>query len=168
MNRCCVALGHYRICLDGSVDCRVLLFLCKRLYAFSMQRIFFTSSWLQRRLRRWLFSGWIAVGIVLACGSGTTALSQPNSVPEGTEQNYGERFAGDNIVEEIPEEILRTEIITGARSPLTGEVLSAAEYAQIQAALAAPAGDTLVRDDIQYLIFLLQFRRAVRPIIPFL
>ena len=105
---------------------------------------------------------------MLACGSGTTALSQPNSVPEGTEQNYGERFAGDNIVEEIPEEILRTEIITGARSPLTGEVLSAAEYAQIQAALAAPAGDTLVRDDIQYLIFLLQFRRAVRPIIPFL
>jgi len=73
-----------------------------------------------------------------------------------------------NTDTDIPEEILRTEIITEARSPLTGEVLSAAEYAQLQATLASPAGDTLVSDDLQYLIFLLQFRRAVRPIVPFL
>ena len=77
---------------------------------------------------------------------------------------FAQPFADDDI----PEEILRTEIITGARSPLTGEMLSAAEYAQLQAALAAPAGGTLVRDDIRYLIFLLQFRRAIRPIVPFL
>lgn len=69
---------------------------------------------------------------------------------------------------DIPEEILRTEVITAARSPLTGEPLSAAEYAQIQEVLAAPAGDTLVSPEVRYLIFLLQLRRSVRPILPFI
>ncbi|MEL6555370.1 MAG: glutathione S-transferase [Cyanobacteria bacterium J06621_11] len=73
-----------------------------------------------------------------------------------------------SLEEEIPEEILRTEIITEARSPLTGEPLSAAEYAQLQSELADSAGTPLVSDDLRYLIFLLQFRRAVKPIIPFL
>ena len=85
--------------------------------------------------------------------------------PEGRslEDVPSERFA-----EEVPEEILRTEIITGARSPLTGEPLTAVEYAQLQAELASPAGGNLVSPDIEYLIFLLQLRRAVRPIIPFI
>ncbi len=69
---------------------------------------------------------------------------------------------------DIPEEILRTEVITEARSPLTGDPLSAAEYAQLQDELAAPTGDTLVSSDIRYLFFLLQLRRSVRPILPFL
>ena len=72
------------------------------------------------------------------------------------------------LPEDIPEEILRTEIITGARSPLTGEPISAADYAQLQAELAAPAGGNLVNQDLRYLIYLLQLRRAVKPIIPFL
>ncbi len=69
--------------------------------------------------------------------------------------------------DEIPEEILRTEIITAARSPLTGEPLSAAEYAQLLETLEAPAGDALVNEQIRYLVFLLQIRRSIRPIIPF-
>jgi hypothetical protein len=72
------------------------------------------------------------------------------------------------ITEEIPEEILRTEIITEARSPLTGEPLNAAEYAQLQAELASPAGGNLVSEDLRYLVFLLQLRHAVRPILPFI
>jgi hypothetical protein len=72
------------------------------------------------------------------------------------------------VTEEIPEEILRTEIITEARSPLTGEPLNAAEYAQLQAELASPAGGNLVSQDLRYLVFLLQLRRAVRPILPFI
>ncbi|MEL6553698.1 MAG: hypothetical protein AAFQ63_09610, partial [Cyanobacteria bacterium J06621_11] len=70
-------------------------------------------------------------------------------------------------IEEIPEEILRTEIITEARSPLTGEPMSAAEYAQLQAELNGSNGTPTVSDDIRYLIFLLEFRRAIKPIIPF-
>ena len=74
----------------------------------------------------------------------------------------------DGMEADIPEEILRTEIITDARSPITGKRLSAADYAQLQAELAAPAGDTLVSQDVRYLFFLLQFRRAIQPILPFL
>lgn len=70
--------------------------------------------------------------------------------------------------EEIPEEILRTEIITEARSPLTGEPISAADYAQLTDELRAPAGGNLVSQDIDYLIYLLQIRRAIKPILPFL
>ena len=83
----------------------------------------------------------------------------------------GQESAAENVVEnaeEIPEEILRTEIITEARSPFTGEPLTAAEYAQLQAELADSAGTPLVSEDLRYLIFLLQVRRAVKPIIPFL
>jgi len=75
--------------------------------------------------------------------------------------------AAEISTEEIPEEILRTEIITGARSPLTGEPLTAAEYAQLQEALDNPVSPNRVSDDIRYLVFLLQLRRAVRPILPF-
>ena len=102
-------------------------------------------------------------------GWGSGALAEPPISSDATPVPSTEALSTElNTDEDIPEEILRTEIITGARSPLTGEVLSAAEYAQLQATLAAPAGDTLVSDDLEYLIFLLQFRRAVRPIIPFL
>ncbi|NET51390.1 MAG: hypothetical protein F6K09_22505, partial [Merismopedia sp. SIO2A8] len=38
--------------------------------------------------------------------------------------------------EDLPEEVLRTEIITEARSPIDGKPLTAAEYAQLQAQLA--------------------------------
>lgn len=90
-----------------------------------------------------------------------------DSVEEPT-ANPVEDVPEGRFVEDVPEEILRTEIITGARSPLTGEPLSAVEYAQLQAELAGPAGGNLVNEDIQYLVFLLQLRRAVRPIIPFI
>lgn len=41
--------------------------------------------------------------------------------------------------EDIPEEILRTEIILEGRSPLDGKPLSAAEYAELEARLAQRA-----------------------------
>ena len=69
--------------------------------------------------------------------------------------------------DEIPEEILRTEIITGARSPLTGEPLTAAEYAELQAALADPAGTPILNSRIRTLVLLLQIRSGIRPLIPF-
>ncbi|KPQ34209.1 MAG: hypothetical protein HLUCCA11_15785 [Phormidesmis priestleyi Ana] len=92
----------------------------------------------------------------------TTSKIAPETAPEPfAEEPFTE------APEEIPEEILRTEIITAARSPLTGEPLSAAEYAQLQTELATPALTPTLSNDIRYLIFLLQIRRAVTPILPF-
>ncbi|MDA0267117.1 MAG: hypothetical protein O3A14_09165 [Cyanobacteria bacterium] len=69
--------------------------------------------------------------------------------------------------EDIPEEILRTEMITEGRSPLTGEALTAAEYAQLQEQLQT-TDVQLVPENLQQLIFLLQIRRLLKPLVPIL
>ena len=69
--------------------------------------------------------------------------------------------------DETPEEVLRTEIILEARSPLTGEPLTAAEYAQLEEELMQNE-DPLVPSELRELIFLLQLRRILTPVLPFL
>ncbi len=70
--------------------------------------------------------------------------------------------------EEIPEEILRTEVIPEARSPLDGEPISAAEYAVLQDNLRNVSIGAIVNPEIAELIQLLRFRRVFKPILPFL
>ena len=70
--------------------------------------------------------------------------------------------------DDVPEEILRTEIIFEARSPMDGSLISPAEYAQLQTELAAPQTTLTLNSNIRYIIFLLQARRAFKPVIPFL
>lgn len=71
--------------------------------------------------------------------------------------------------EEVPEEILRTEIVTEARSPIDGEPLSAAEYAELQAQLeAGPDEPPELSPKVQEVITLLRLRRTIRSIFPFL
>ncbi|MGF1479471.1 MAG: hypothetical protein ACFB4I_08260 [Cyanophyceae cyanobacterium] len=69
--------------------------------------------------------------------------------------------------EEVPEEILRTEIITRARSPLDGELLSAAEYAQLQAQLAQSPFPPELNSQVRQIIFLLQIRQLLETLNPF-
>lgn len=69
---------------------------------------------------------------------------------------------------DIPEEILRTEIIVEARSPLTGELMTAAEYAQLQAELEREGRPPQLSSEIRQLVYLLRLRRIVKPIIPFI
>lgn len=69
--------------------------------------------------------------------------------------------------EDTPEEILRTEIFTEARSPIDGKPLTAAEYAELQIKLqrqVVPPLSANVRDTIS----LLRLRRLIRTLIPFL
>lgn len=71
--------------------------------------------------------------------------------------------------EDTPEEILRTEIITEARSPIDGKLLNAAEYAELQASLQLDSPpEPVVSRDIKHLIFLLRIRSQLRLILPFL
>lgn len=67
--------------------------------------------------------------------------------------------------EETPEEVLRDEIILEARSPLTGEPLPLAEYERLQIELSQNP-DPLVPSRFRELIFYLQLRRVIKPIIP--
>lgn len=71
--------------------------------------------------------------------------------------------------EDIPEEVLRAEIITGARSPIDGKSLTAAEYAQLEAELAtAPPEQIQLSPIITRNIRLLRLRRFIRTFFPFI
>lgn len=89
----------------------------------------------------------IGSGLIASLGSAALALPPP---------------------EEVPEEVLRTEIITEARSPLTGEPVSAVDYAALQERLRDPNTDPVVNPDLAQLIELLRLRRIFKPILPFL
>ncbi|MGL5834085.1 MAG: hypothetical protein ACRC1Z_12765 [Waterburya sp.] len=70
--------------------------------------------------------------------------------------------------EDLPEEILRTEIILEGRSPVDGTLLSAREYAELEAELRESRFDPQINEDIQQIIFLLQIRKLFKTIIPFI
>ena len=69
--------------------------------------------------------------------------------------------------EDIPEEVLRTEIILEGRSPLDGKALSTVEYEELQVQLSQSSNSPQIDSDIQQLIFLLQIRKFLKTIIPF-
>ncbi|MEH1779803.1 hypothetical protein [Nostoc sp.] len=69
--------------------------------------------------------------------------------------------------EDTPEEILRTQIIIEARSPIDGRFLTAAEYIQLQAQLQEvppPKLDPKIREQI----YLLRLRKTLFQFFPFL
>lgn len=68
--------------------------------------------------------------------------------------------------EDVPEEVLRTEIITVGRSPIDGQLLTAAEYAQLRSQLAEGRFAPEVDPKFQQLIFLLRLRRLIKTIVP--
>ncbi len=72
--------------------------------------------------------------------------------------------------EDTPEEVLRAEIYTSARSPIDGRPLSAREYIE---ELDKLAEDTIppqyyVSQELRELIELLRLRRLLRRFIPFI
>ncbi|MBR8834980.1 MAG: hypothetical protein DSM106950_13315 [Stigonema ocellatum SAG 48.90 = DSM 106950] len=69
--------------------------------------------------------------------------------------------------EDTPEEILRTEIITEARSPIDGKPLTAAEYAELQAQIQTRPTPNLA-PQIRQNIFLLRIRKTLLQLFPFL
>lgn len=75
------------------------------------------------------------------------------------------------IATEIPEEVLRTEIYVEAMSPVDGQLLSAAEYLELEADLEKSVQNIpprlLVSDKLQNLIDLLKLRRLIRQVVPF-
>ncbi|MBK1987402.1 hypothetical protein A0J48_007605 [Sphaerospermopsis aphanizomenoides BCCUSP55] len=81
--------------------------------------------------------------------------------------HWGTKVMALPPVEEIPEEILRTEIITAARSPIDGKRLTAAEYAELQAQLQTSPPPKL-NAQIREQIFLLRIRQVLLQLFPFL
>ena len=70
--------------------------------------------------------------------------------------------------DDIPEEILRTEIILEGRSPVDGEPLTATEYTELMEALAENPNPPQLSPRIRHLVFLLRVRKFFRTFLPFL
>jgi len=69
--------------------------------------------------------------------------------------------------EDIPEEVLRTQITLQGRSPETGELLSASEYAEQNAARQAAINEGgYVPPQVVQLVTLLRIRKALRLVLP--
>lgn len=68
-----------------------------------------------------------------------------------------------------PEEVLRTEVITGARSPITGKPMTAAEYAQLQAEIETPPPiQPELSPTIRKQVNLLKLRQFLKTFFPFI
>lgn len=71
--------------------------------------------------------------------------------------------------EDLPEEVLRSQVITGARSPIDGRPLTAAEYAELQAELAtSPPSQTEVAPQVRRVVNLLKLRKFLKTVFPFI
>jgi hypothetical protein len=69
--------------------------------------------------------------------------------------------------EDTPEEVLRTEIIVEARSPVDGESLTPAEYAELQGELQESENPPEVAASLQDQIFLLKLLNLLDLVNPF-
>ena len=68
-----------------------------------------------------------------------------------------------------PEEVLRAEIITGARSPIDGKPITASEYARLQAELQEPGPSRpKVGRSLEKNLNLLRLRKFIKTFFPFL
>ncbi|MGH1397307.1 MAG: hypothetical protein ACRAVC_25220 [Trichormus sp.] len=70
-------------------------------------------------------------------------------------------------IEDTPEEILRTEIIIDARSPIDGKSVTPLEYAQLQEQLQVSPPPKL-SNNLRQTVFLLRLRKALLQFFPFL
>ncbi|BAY82281.1 hypothetical protein NIES267_17600 [Calothrix parasitica NIES-267] len=69
--------------------------------------------------------------------------------------------------EDISEEILRTEIILEARSPIDGKPVSVAEYAQLQAQLKTRPYPPILSPKVRETVFLLRLVKILKTLFPF-
>jgi hypothetical protein len=94
-------------------------------------------------------------------------LSVSTAIVVGLNIHWGALVMALSLEQDIPEEILRMEVITAARSPIDGRLVSAAEYAKLQERLAVtppPKLDIKIREQV----FLLRVRKFLLQIFPFL
>lgn len=68
---------------------------------------------------------------------------------------------------DIPEEILATEIITEARSPLNNEKLTTEEYATLKTELRESKYPPQLNSEIRHRVFLLRLLNLMRKVSPF-
>lgn len=113
------------------------------------------------------------LGIFFGLSLWSIALSPPsvNAAELETVLETGpkaERMEVDqSFSEEIPEEVLRSEILLDGRSPLTGELLTATEYAELQTEIEKLNAVTpQVAPKLRNLVGLIKLRKFIKTVLP--
>jgi hypothetical protein len=71
--------------------------------------------------------------------------------------------------EDVPEEVLRTEIVTGARSPIDNRPMTATEYVELQTEIKQlNEVPPKVSDKVRNTIALLRLRKFIKTVLPFI
>lgn len=71
--------------------------------------------------------------------------------------------------EDVPEEILRTQIILDARSPIDGSPMTPAEYAELQAEKQTPfEAPAELAPKVESTVRLLKLRKFIKTVLPFI
>ncbi|EKQ69731.1 hypothetical protein OsccyDRAFT_2375 [Leptolyngbyaceae cyanobacterium JSC-12] len=71
--------------------------------------------------------------------------------------------------EDVPEEVLRTQIILDARSPIDGKPMTPAAYAVLQTELQTPyQPPSELSNEVRSVVRLLKFRKFVKTFLPFI
>ena len=86
-------------------------------------------------------------------------------------QASAQTSSSQDTLEDVPEEVLRAEIYTDARSPIDGKLLSAAEYTELLETLRSLdkiPPENLVSPEIRQVVDLLKLRKFLRQFIPFI
>lgn len=69
---------------------------------------------------------------------------------------------------DVPEEVLRNQVITGGRSPMDGRPLTASEYVTLQTQIQTPPTQPeRVSQKVRDLIGLLKIRKFIKTLMPF-
>lgn len=72
-----------------------------------------------------------------------------------------------NIEPDLPEEVLRSEILLDARSPFDGKRLTATEYAELQEEIEkANAVEPKIAPNLRRLVGMLKFRKFIKRVLP--
>lgn len=72
-------------------------------------------------------------------------------------------------VEDVPEEVLRTQIIIDARSPIDGKPMTPVEYAELQAEEQAPyQPPPTLSPKVRNTVALLRIRKFIKTYLPFI
>lgn len=106
----------------------------------------------------------LLVSVLLGVASSAIAQASPPSKPAAPPSSS----SSATTQEDVPEEVLRTEIITDARSPIDGKPLSASEYAALQAEIEQANQPTpQVAPKVRETVGILRLRKFIKTFFPF-
>jgi hypothetical protein len=116
-----------------------------------------------------MLSAPIVMGVAIVATTPSWANNQANRSNNQADRQTSNLPVGDQAAgDDAPEEVLRTEIVTGARSPIDNRPMTATEYTQLQNEIKTlnQTPGTL-SPKVRNTVALLKLRKFIKTVLPF-